>query len=66
MGERMNDPVPRQDSAPSKWCWYVLAGETREIRKQRLQESPEPIRQIVAGMVIVNYHRIAGRQADAT
>jgi len=62
----MNNPVPHPDAAVSTWAWYVLAGATREIRKQRLQEAPEEIRQTVAGMVIVNYHRIAGRQADAT
>jgi hypothetical protein len=44
----------------------VLAGATREIRKQRLQEAPEPIRQTVAALVITNYHRIAGRSTDAT
>jgi hypothetical protein len=57
---------PHADDSPSVWCWYVLAGETREIRKQRLQAAPEPIRQTVAGLVITNYHRLAGRQADAT
>jgi hypothetical protein len=62
----VNDPVPHPDAAVSTWAWYVLAGETREIRKQRLQEAPEPIRQTVAALVITNYHRIAGRQADAT
>ena len=62
----MNDSVPHPDAAVSTWAWYVLAGENREIRKARLQSAPEEIRQTVAGLVIVNYHRIAGRSTDAT
>jgi hypothetical protein len=61
----MNDPVPHPDAAVSTWAWYVLAGENREIRKARLQSAPEPVRQTIAGLVITNYHLIAGRQADA-
>jgi len=61
----MNNPVPRQDSAPSEWCFYVLAGETTEERLARRAQIPAAIYDEVIGMVITNHYRITGRKDDA-
>jgi hypothetical protein len=60
-------PGPRPDDPPSVWCWYVLAGRTRDERKSRLQQITDPDqRETVAGLVITHWKQIAKDDARAT
>ena len=58
---------PRPDDPPSVWCWYVLAGRTREERKARLQQiTDDDQRNAVAALVITHWKHIAKDNTHAT